>query len=201
MSEYVPQLFTNVWSERSEHDNKLFEYFFLVAFQVEKFVHTNHECADRSVVRELFDVSRHFLNQFVESLQFFLRCRFVLYQILVRAAVEQRPEFTDKAVYTVDTIRIPRFGLFYRAEEHFVHTKCVRTVFLDNHIRVDNVEHGLAHLFNRPSADVFSVFENELCRLVFGTPCLECFQIQYVVGYDVYVYVDRSNFVLVFQVQ
>jgi len=33
------------------------------------------------------------------------------------------PELTDKAVYTVNTVRIPRLGLLNRTEEHFVHTK------------------------------------------------------------------------------
>ena len=141
MSQYVPQFFANVRSERSKRDDELFQNLFLTAFQVEKLVYANHECTDRGIVRELLNVTGHLLDKFVEAFQFFLRCRFVRHQIFIRAAVEQRPEFADKAVYTIDTVCIPGLGLFYRAEEHFVHTKCVRTVFLNNHIRVDNVEH------------------------------------------------------------
>ena len=76
-------------SERSEGDNELFQYLFLVAFQVGKFVDTDHECADRRIVRELFDISRYFLDQFVQALQLFLRCRLVFHQIFVGTAVKQ----------------------------------------------------------------------------------------------------------------
>ncbi|MNL77684.1 hypothetical protein D3C87_2039180 [compost metagenome] len=34
--------------------------------------------------------------------------------------IEQTPQLADKAVGTVDTIRIPRLRLIQRAEEHFV---------------------------------------------------------------------------------
>ena len=141
MSQYVPQLFADMRSERSERDNELFQNLFLAAFKVEEFVYANHECADRCIIRELFNITCHLLNQFMKALQFFFRCRFVCHQIFVRAAVEQRPEFADKTVYTVDSVCIPRFRLFYRTEEHFVHTKCIRTVFLNNHIRIDYIEH------------------------------------------------------------
>ena len=137
----------------------------------------------------------------MKALQFFFCCRFVRYQIFVRTAVEQRPEFTDKTVYTVDSVCIPWFGLFYRAEEHFVHTKCICTVFLNNHIWIDYIEHRFTHLFNCPSADIFSVFEDKFGCFIFRTPCFECFQIQNIIRYDIYVYVNRGNFVLIFQVQ
>ena len=68
MSQCIPQFFANVRSERSEGDNELFQYLFLVAFQVGEFVDTDHECADRRIVRELFDISRYFLDQFVQAL-------------------------------------------------------------------------------------------------------------------------------------
>ncbi len=115
------------------------------------------------------------------------------YQIIVVCGVEQLPEFLDEAVYTVDTVRIPRFGLFYRAEEHFVHTKRVGTVFLDNHIRIDYVEHGFTHLFNSPSADVFAIFQDKLSIVIFRTPCFEGFDIQNIVGYDIHIYMERSS--------
>ena len=104
-------------------------------------------------------------------------------------------------MYAVDAVRVPRLGLLYGTEEHLVHAERVGTVFLDNHIRVHHVEHGLAHLLYRPSADVLAVFEDELCRVVFGTPCLEGFHVQHIVRYDVHVHVERGGVVLVFQVQ
>lgn len=65
----------------------------------------------------------------------------------------------DEAVHTVDTVRIPRLGLLYRTEEHLVHTQCIRTVFLNNHIGINDVEHGFTHLLHSPAADVFTIFQ------------------------------------------
>ena len=48
-------------------------------FQVEEFVYANHECADRCIVRELFNITCHFLNQFMKALQLFFRCRYTSY--------------------------------------------------------------------------------------------------------------------------
>ena len=77
VSQYVPQFFANVRSERSKRDDELFQNLFLTAFQVEKLVYANHECTDRGIVRELLNVTGHLLDKFVEAFQFFLRCRFV----------------------------------------------------------------------------------------------------------------------------
>ena len=92
----------------------------------------------------------------MQRFQFFFVGRFVGHQIIAIAVVEQRPEFLDEAVHAVYAVRVPRFGLFHRTEEHLVHAERVCAVFLYNHVRIDNVEHGLAHFFNSPAADVFA---------------------------------------------
>ena len=91
--------------------------------------------------------------------------------------------------------------MFYRAEEHFVHAESVGTVFVDNHIGIDNVEHGFTHLFHSPSADVLAVFQNKLGSFVFWTPCLEGFKVQNIIGYDIHIHVEWGSVVLVFQIQ
>ena len=76
-------------SKGSQNDDKLVQDFLLAAFHSEQLVYTNHKGTDTCVVRELLDVSRHFLNQFMEGFQFFLGGRFIRYQIIVVAVVEQ----------------------------------------------------------------------------------------------------------------
>ena len=46
----------------------------------------------------------------------------------------------------------------------------MRQVFLYNHIGINPVEHGFAHLFNTPAADVFAVFQDKLCGSILRTP-------------------------------
>ena len=104
-------------------------------------------------------------------------------------------------MYAIYSVRIPRFGLFNRSEEHFVHTECIGTVFFNNHIRIYHIEHRFTHLFNSPSTDILAVFQNKFGSFVFGSPSLESFQVEDIVGYDVDIYVDRSNFILIFQIE
>ena len=77
----------------------------------------------------------------MDGFQFFFG-RFSFYgQEFICTAIEEVPEFFQETVYTVNTIGIPRFGLFYRTEEHFVHTQGVGTVFFDNHVGIDYIVH------------------------------------------------------------
>jgi len=76
-------------SKGSQNDDKLVQDFLLAALHSEQLVYTNHKGTDTCVVRELLDVSCHFLNQFMEGFQFFLGGRFIRYQIIVVAVVEQ----------------------------------------------------------------------------------------------------------------
>ena len=102
---------------------------------------------------------------------------------------------------TVDTVGIPWFRLFYRTQEHLIEAQGVGTILLDNHIRVDHIEHRFRHLFDGPSADVLTILENELSLLVFRTPSLESVNIQYIVGYDVDIHMDRSSLVFILQTE
>ena len=102
---------------------------------------------------------------------------------------------------TVDTVGIPRLACLYRTQEHFVETQGISTILLDNHIWIYHVEHTLRHLLDGPSADVLAILQDELSVLILRAPSLECLDIQYIVAYDVYIYVDRSYVVILLQVQ
>ena len=104
-------------------------------------------------------------------------------------------------MYTVNTVGIPRLGLLYRTQEHFIHTQGIGSVFLNNHIRVYYVVHGLTHLFNRPSANIFAVFQNKFGIVVFGTPVLEGFHVEHIIGNDVDIHMKRSHVILILQAQ
>ena len=104
-------------------------------------------------------------------------------------------------MHTVYSVCIPRFGLFYRTEEHLVHTESIGTIFIDNHIRVDHVEHGFTHLLYSPSADVLAIFQNELGGFIFRTPGFESFEVQDVIGYNIHIHVEWGSVVPVFQIQ
>ena len=190
-----------MWSKGSEGNNKLVQDFFLTAFQWEQFIDTNHESTDTCVIRELFNISCNFLNEFMQGFQFFFSGRFIRYQIVVVTVVEQWPELLDETVYTVDTVRIPGFWLFYRTQEHFVHTKCVGTIFFYDHIGIDHIEHRFTHLFDCPTTDIFAIFQDKLSRGVFWSPCFECFDIQNIIGYDIYIHMEWGSVIIVFQVQ
>ena len=193
----MPKFFGNVRSKWCDEHNKVFQQFAVAAFQLTQLANTNHKRRDARVVREGLNVVRHFLYQFVDALQLFWRCLLIVGQELVVAAVEECPEFLQEAVATVNAVGVPRFRLLNRSEEHLVETKSVGTVFLHNHVGVDNVEHRLRHFFYCPSADVLAVFKNKLSILVFRTPSLESLNVELVCLHDVHVNVDWSDVVVV----
>ena len=102
---------------------------------------------------------------------------------------------------TVDTVGIPRLAGLYRTQEHFIETQGVGTILLDNHIWIHHVEHTLTHLLDGPATDVLAILEDELCVLILWTPSLEGLDIQYIIAYDVDVYVDWSYVVILLQIQ
>ena len=196
----MPKLFGDVRREGGEDDDERLEDGALRAFQSAQLVHANHEGADGGIVREVLDIVGHFLNQFVERLELF-GSRFAirhLQRILV--AIEQPPELLQETVHAVDAVRIPRFGLLDRTEEHFIETKCIGTVLFDNHIRIHDIVHRLRHLLDRPAADVLAIFQDKFRIIVFRTPVLEGFDIQDIVRDDIHIHVERRNIVLVFQI-
>ena len=135
----------------------------------------------------------------MDRFQFFLSCIAFDRQELSVAAIEQVPHLLQETMYTVYTVGIPWLRQFNRAEEHFVHTQCICSEAVYNHIGVNHVIHRLTHLFDSPSANVFSIFQYEFGCVIFRTPVLESLNIENIVLHNVYVYVDRSNIVLVFQ--
>ena len=114
---------------------------------------------------------------------------------------EEVPEAAQEAEATVDTVAVPRFALVDGTEEHFIETKRVGTVAFYNLIGIYNVEHGLRHLLNRPSANVLAVFENEFRSGKFGAPSLEGFNVEYVILNDIYIYVQGSYIVLILETE
>ena len=100
---------------------------------------------------------------------------------------------------TVNAVGVPRLALLYRAEEHLVETQGVGTVFFDNHVGIDNVEHRLRHLFDGPAALVLAVFENELSILVLRAPRLEGLNIEHISRNDVHIDMNGCCSVLVLQ--
>ena len=136
----------------------------------------------------------------MQALEAILRWLVVVDKNLALCSAEvESPKLLQEAVATIDTVSIPWLRLFYRTEEHFVKTQGVGTIFLYYHVRVYNVEHRLRHLLYCPSANILTIFENELCVVVFRTPSLESLCIKDIVLHDVHVYVDRSSIILVFQ--
>ena len=100
-------------------------------------------------------------------------------------------------MHAVYAVGVPWLREFYWAEEHLVHAEGVGTELIDNHVGVDDVEHGLGHLLDRPSTYVFAIFEDELGGGEVGTPCFEGLGVEYVGRDDVDVDVDWGDVVLV----
>ena len=133
----------------------------------------------------------------MHALQLFLRC-FLLWS--VNATAEQIPELLQETMTTIYTIGIPWLALFYWSQEHLIQSQCVCAIILDNHIGIYHVEHRLRHFLYCPTTDIFPVLHDKLRIFIFWSPCLESVNVQYIVGNDVYVNVDRRNvFVLTFQ--
>ena len=71
MAEKLPQLLADVRGEWRQQYAERFQDFPFAAFQVGKFVHTNHECADRCVVGHFFNILAHLFDGAVQDFQLF----------------------------------------------------------------------------------------------------------------------------------
>ena len=171
-----------------------------MAFLLRKFIHANHECTDRSVVRKSFDVRRDFFDKLVQRFQCFLVGFPFCGQEITCAVVEQGPELLQKTMTAVDAVGVPRFALFHRTEEHFIQAERVGSELLYYHIRIDHIEHTLTHFFNGPSANVFSVFQNKFRIVILRPPVTESFDVQHVARYDIDIHMQRRSVVLVFHI-
>lgn len=104
-------------------------------------------------------------------------------------------------MYVIYFVCILRFGLFNWFEEYFVYMECIGIVFFNNYIWIYYIEYRFIYFFNSLFIDIFVVFQNKFGSFVFGFLSFESFQVEDIVGYDVDIYVDRSNFILIFQIE
>lgn len=107
----MPQLFTDMRSERSQQYNYLFKYLFVVRFKRSQLIHAYHKSAYRSIIREILYVPRYFLYQFMQRLQFLFRRLLICYNPII-TLIKQIPQLFQKTMYAVYSVRIPRFALF-----------------------------------------------------------------------------------------
>lgn len=78
--------------------------------------------------------------------------------------------------------------------------QCVGIVFFDNYIWIDYVVYGFIYFFYCLFVDIFFIFQDKFSIVIFRMLCFESFYIQNIVGYNIYIYMQWSGFVLVFQV-
>ena len=176
----------------SNQYNKSLQHLLVLTLLLAQLVHADHEGRDRCVIAECLDIGRYFLDKLVYALQV-LGCS----SALVESILEEVPELLQEAVTAIDTVGIPRFTLLNRTQEHFVKTQGVGTILLYNHIGINHIEHRLRHLFDSPTTDVFAIFEDELSIVIIWAPSLKGLNIQNISRYDIYIYVDRSGFLIV----
>ena len=134
------------------------------------------------------------------------RFQFLFCWVFVRnqklpVGVKQVPKPAQKTVYTVDAVRIPRFGKLQRPQEHLVQPKRICTVVFHNHIGIHHVKHRFRHLFDGPPANVLPVFQNKFSVLILGVPVAKSLHVQNIVMNNVYIHVYGRNIVLIFKVQ
>ncbi len=59
---------------------------------------------------------------------------------------KQAPDTAEEPVYTLDTLRVPRFHHLQRSHEHLIQPERIRAVFRKDVVRVDDVPPRLRHL-------------------------------------------------------
>ena len=111
------------------------------------------------------------------------------------SVIEEPPELPQEAAHSVNALGIPRLGLLDRAEEHLVKSQGISTICVADIIRVDDIEHRLAHLLDRPAADIFPVFEDEFGIGIFRPPFSEELRVEPVVVDKVDVHVDFGGLI------
>ena len=198
-AQHLKELFSNVGSKRSDEYHERLHHLTVLALLLRQFVDADHKGRDGGVVRERLDVLRHLLDEFVDGLQV-LRSS-VCCCVTATYRTTEVPELLQEAVATVDTVGVPGFRLLHGTEEHLVETQGVGTVLLDNHIRIDDVEHRLRHLFDGPAALVLTILKNEFGIAILRTPSLEGLNVEHVSRDDVHIDVDRRRGVLVLQAE
>ena len=147
----------------------------------------------------MLDVVGHLLDQLMDRFQLG-RSRLSVGHLQAVVAEEEAPKLLEEAVYTVNTIGVPRLGLLDRAQEHLIETQGVGSIFLDNHIGVDHVEHRLRHLFDCPSADVLAILQDELRIVILRSPLFEGIHVEHVIADNIDIHMDRSHLIILLEV-
>ena len=88
----MPQFRGDVGSEWCQQHHHILQHLAAVALLLSQLIDGNHEGRDRGVVAEALHILAHFLDEFVQSLEIFLRGLAVIdEQSIAVAAIEERP--------------------------------------------------------------------------------------------------------------
>ena len=128
----------------------------------------------------------------------FVGSRFIIIYQQITIFKEQAPQFSQKAMHTINSVGIPWFRLFQRPEEHFVQTQSVSSIFLNYIIRIHHIVHRFRHFLNCPTANIFTIFKNKFGSFIFRIPVFEFLNIQYVIRNNIYIAMNLSCFILIF---
>ena len=196
----MPQFFGDMGSEGHKDYQQLFEDEAAVALLLRQLVDAYHEGGHGCVEGETFDIAGDFLDKLMQTAHIVGSRLRIVYETLV-AFVEETPELPDEAVYAVNAVGVPGFGLVKRAEEHLVQAQCVGAVALYDVVGVYHIVICLGHLLYGPATLVLAcIVEDELRVGIFGTPFAEGLGVEDVVMDDVDVYVNLRRVVVVLEV-
>ncbi len=146
MSELLPHFFGEVRRERLQELRKDFRGFAITLVAFRQLVVENHELANRRVEAQFFNRFRHLENALVHGLGEAFGERPILVCDRVFFADDGSVGAREEAIHAFDSLRVPGLDRVERPHEHFVETQRVRSVLLDDIVRVDHVLERLAHL-------------------------------------------------------
>ncbi len=154
---------------------KYFAGFAVAIGGFEKFVVENHKLAYRRVETQLFNRIGYLDDALVHHFGEFCGNRRVFVFNGVFFADDRTECAGKETVHAFDSLGIPRLDRIEGTHEHFVQAKRIRTVFLNDIVRVHHVLQGLAHfgdnlmqLFSRFFIKEFSAFFFDLIDGNFG---------------------------------
>ena len=101
-------------------------------------------------------------------------------------------------MHAVDAVRVPRFRLFERAEEHLVHAQCVGAVVIDDVVGSTTLNIDF-DIFSIAQPQTYLPSSRMELRILDSGAMRGRVEIEYVVAHDVHIDVDLLGFVLVFQ--
>ena len=141
VSKFLPKFFSHMGREGSEKNHEFFQHLARNALLLSQFSGGNHEGGNGGVVGERFDVLSHFFDEFVERLEVFFRCGFLLDCPLAVFVEEEVLTLSQEAETTVNAVGIPRFALVDGSEEHFIEAERVCAIGFNNVVGIYDVIH------------------------------------------------------------